>query len=226
MKAVISICALALAMTFQAYGQEIPQTDAMKREQKIVQLARKVGDPGVVSNSYYQLIAMEGENSTYKDSLAYFYFSARKYAPSFMMAEEVLKREPDHLDMLEIKAVSLEAIGALDKSAEVYAKLYSLTKSNFYGYNLAKLHLTTKKLDDAYKTIKEVETLNDTGEYTINFVINQNHTQPVELIAAIPYLKGVIEQEMEKPAEAKASFEKALKLQPDFVLAKEKLESF
>ena len=225
MKRAISICVFILAMTFQGYGQETQKEDQIKMEKRIAQLARKVGDPGVVTNSYYRLIAMEGENSKYKDSLTYFYFSARKYASSFMMADEVLKREPDHLDMLEIKAVSLEAIGALDKSAEVYEKLYGLTKSNFYGYNLAKLQLTTKKPEEAYKTIKEVETLNDTGEYTINFVINQNHTQPVELIAAIPYLKGVIEQELEKPAEAKTSFEKALKIQPEFVLAKEKLES-
>ena len=225
MKKILSIALMVLGLTLQAYGQSPSKAEQLETEKKIVKLARQVGDLGVVSNSFYRIIALEGETSTYKDSLAYFYFSSRQYAPSFMMAEETLKREPEHLDMLEIKAVSLEALGALDKSAEVYAQLFELTQVNFYGYNLAKLQLTMKKNEEAYATIKKVEGLNDTGEFNINFVINQNHTQSVELMAAIPYLKGLIEQELEKNAEAKISFEKAVKVQPDFVLAKEKLES-
>ena len=225
MNRLLKIGLLTLMITVQAFGQSPSQSEQLEVEKKIVSLARKVGDMGVVSNSFYRIIALEGENSTYKDSLAYFYFTSRKYAPSFMMAEEALKREPDHLDMLEIKAVSMEALGALDKSSEVYARLFELTRVNFYGYNLAKLQLTMKKSEDAYATIKEVEGLNDTGEFNINFIINQNHTQSVELLAAIPYLKGLIEEDLGKSSEAKISYEKAVKVQPDFVLAKEKLEA-
>ena len=57
------------------------------------------------------------------------------------------------------------------------------------------------------------------------FSINQNHTQQVELLAAIPYLKGVIEIDLDKETEAKASFQKALKIQPDFVLAQENFDA-
>jgi tetratricopeptide (TPR) repeat protein len=194
-------------------------------ERKIADLAKRVGDPAVVTSSFYRIIALEGDNSTYKDSLAYLYFSSRQFAPSFMMADEVLKRDPNHKEMREIKAVALESFGAIDKSAEEYAKLYALTKNNFHGYNLAKLEFTLKKYEEAYSTIKEVENLNDSGEYKISFAINQNHSQQVELLAAISYLKGLTEEELDKKAEAKISYEKSLKIQPDFVLAKEKLEA-
>lgn len=194
-------------------------------ERRIVDLAKRVGDPSMVTSSFYRIIALEGDNSTYKDSLAYIYFSSRQFAPSFMMADEVLKRDPNHLEMLEIKAVSLESFGAIDKSAEEYAKLYALTKSNYHGYNLAKLQFTLKNYEEAYKTIKEVEGLNDTGEYRISFAINQNHSQQVELLAAIPYLKGLIEEELDKKAEARLSYEKSIKIQPDFTLPKDRLEA-
>jgi tetratricopeptide (TPR) repeat protein len=194
-------------------------------ERRIADLAKRVGDPGIVTSSYYRIIALEGENSTYKDSLAYLYFSSRQFAPSFMMADEVLKRDPNHREMLEIKAVALESFGAIDKSAEEYAKLFALTKNNFHGYNLAKLQFTLKQYEEAYATIKEVEGLNDTGQYQISFAINQNHSQQVELLAAIPYLKGLIEEELDKKAEAKSSYEKSIKIQPDFVLPKEKIEA-
>ena len=142
-----------------------------------------------------------------------------------MMADEVLKRDPSHKEMLEIKAISLESLGALDKSAETYAVLFEKTKINYYGYNLAKLQLSMKKYDEAYKTIKDVEVLNDTGTYKVNFSINQNHNQQVELLAAIPYLKGIIEEKLDLMAEAKLSYEKALKIQPDFVLAQDGLDA-
>ena len=50
-----------------------------------------------------------------------------------------------------------------------------------------------KKYEEAYTTIKKVEALNDAGNIKLIF-INQNHTQQVELLAAIPYLKGLIDR--------------------------------
>lgn len=194
-------------------------------EYKVADLAKRVGDPTVVTSTFYRIIALEGENSTYKDSLAYIYFSARQFAPGFLMADEVLQREPEHLEMLEIKAVSLESLGAIDKSAEVYEKLFGLTQNNFHGYSLAKLQFGLKKYQEAYETIKKVEGLNDTGTYRVNFVINQNKTQQVELLGAIPYLKGLIEEELDLKDAAIQSYQKSLTVQPEFILPKNKLEA-
>jgi len=199
--------------------------EAISLEKQIIKKAKKIGDPSVATASIYRLIALEGENSTYKDSLAYIYFSSRRYAPCFMIATEVLKREPNHVEMLEMKAISLESLGAFDKATEVYQQLFKILKNNFHGYTIAKLQYSTKKYEEALKTIQEVEKLNDTGKYKVTYAINQNHNQQVELLASIAYLKGLIAIELDKNDLAKSSFEKAIKIQPDFVLAKEKLES-
>ncbi|MCA0932055.1 hypothetical protein LCM02_06300 [Lutimonas saemankumensis] len=191
-------------------------------EKEIIRNAKRFGDQNVATYSMYKLISLEGENSTYKDSLTYIYFSSRKYASCFLMANEVLERDPRNQAILELKAISLESLGALDKSMETYSELFALSNNNYHGYNVAKLQLSMNKFEEAYTTIKKVETLNDTGKVQVTFTINQNHTQQVELLAAIPYLKGVIEEELKKIPEAKASYDKAIKIQPDFVLAKEK----
>ncbi len=216
---------LIVLMTGLGVVAQADKSAQLETEYKVAELAKRVGDPSVVTSTFYRIIALEGENSTYKDSLAYIYYSARQYAPSFMMASEVLEREPDHLEMLEIKAVSLETIGAIDKSAEVYQKLFELTKSNIHGYSLAKLQYGLKNYEEAYKTIQTVEGLNDSGAYSVNFAINQNHTQQVELLGAIPYLKGLIEEELGMKDEAKLSYEKSLTVQPDFILPKERIEA-
>ena len=58
----------------------------------------------------------------------------------------------------------------------------------------------------------------------ITFSINQNHTLQVELLAAIYYLKGLDAIELNQKPVAKASFEEAIKIQPDFTLAKDNLD--
>jgi len=198
--------------------------EAIKTEKEIIQNAKSMGDPSVATYSMYKLIVLEGANSTYKDSLTYIYFSSRKYGSCYLMANEVLKRDPKNQAILELKAISLESLGAIDKSLEAYAELFTLSNNNYHGYSLAKLQLAMKQNDKAYATINKVEGLNDSGNYKVTFNINQTHTQQVELLAAIPYLKGVIEEVLEKPTEAKLSYNKALKIQPDFVIAKEKLD--
>ena len=216
---------LVVGLMFYTGVAQSNKEEAISLEKEIVRLAKSIGDPSVVTVGMFKLIALEGANSTYKDSLTYIYYSSRKYASCFLMANEVLKRDPKNQGIMELKAVSLESLGAIDKSVEVYEELFALSKNNYHGYNLAKLQLTMKKYEDAYKTVNVVETLNDTGQYKVTFSINQNHTQQVELLAAIPYLKAIIELELDKEAEAKASFQKALKIQPDFVLAQESFDA-
>ncbi len=219
----IKLLSIVLMVVTLGFAQN--NSSAINIEKEILKKAKKIGDPSVASYSIYRLIALEGENSTYKDSLAYIYFSSRQYAPCFMITSEVLEREPKHIEMLEMKAISLESLGALDKASEVYNELFKITKINFHGYNVAKLQFSTKKYKETLKTIQETEKLNDTGKYKVTFNINQNHTQQVELLAAIAYLKGLTETELDQKVVAKTSFERAIKIQPDFILAKEKLES-
>lgn len=219
-----SIIAVVTLITFSVSFAQNKNMEEIKIEKEVLNHAKMNGDAMVTTTSLYRLIALEGENSTYKDSLAYVYFSARKYAPCFMVASDVLKRDPKHVQMLEMKAVSLESLGALDKALETNEELFKLTNNNYNGYTVAKLQYSLKKFDEAYTTILKTEKLNDTGEFKVTFSINQQHTQQVDLLASIAYLKGLIAIELDKKDVAKVSFEKALKIQPDFVLAKDNLE--
>lgn len=215
---------LVIGSLFYSGQAQNNRQDAIALEKEMVRFAKSMGDVAVTTSSMYRLIALEGDNSTYKDSLTYIYYSARKYASCFLMSNEVLKRDPKNKAVLELKALSLESLGALDKSMEAFKELFAVSKNNFHGYSLAKLQLTMKMYEEAYATIKQVEAINDEGIYKVNFAINQNHTQEVELLAAISYLKALIEIDLDKKPEAKISLEKSLKIQSDFVLAREVLD--
>jgi hypothetical protein len=121
-----SLIIMMTLLTFAIGLAQNSKAEAISIEKQILKKSKTIGDPAIATASLYRLIALEGEKSTYKDSLAYVYFSARRYAPCFMIVSEVLQREPNHIEMLEIKAISLEALGAIGKSAEAYEKLFLL----------------------------------------------------------------------------------------------------
>ena len=208
-------------ITASVFGQV--NNEAVAFEKKVLEKAKQYNDISVVKSSMMRLVLLEGENSTYKDSLAFIYFQERAYPSSFIASQEVLKRDPNNVKMLEVQAFSLESIGAYDKAVESFKKLFAKTNNNYYGFSQANLQYILKDYSGAYATLLQVEKLNDTGNYTVSYAINQTHKQEIELIAAIQYLKGLCAVQLKNNPVAKASFEKALTTQPDFVLAKEAL---
>ncbi|MBJ2172863.1 hypothetical protein JBL43_01350 [Aureibaculum sp. A20] len=194
-------------------------------DKAVLKQALRYADSDVAKKSMYDIIAKEGDNSTYKDSLAYLYFNDRKYASCFMVCADVLSKDGSKQQILEMQAVSLENMGAYDKAAQTYAKLTVKSGNNYHAYKLANLYFALKKYDEAMSAIKKAQELKDTGEIKVSYAVNKNYQQQVALLAAISNLRGLIEFEQEKLDLAKISFQKAVEIQEDFVLAKENLEA-
>jgi len=211
---------VALLITTSIVAQT---SNNIELQQKKIKLALSYNDKVAAASAMFSIIAMEGEQSTYKDSLAYMYFNDAKYISSFLVTNDILKNKPDNIELLEINAISIENMGALDKAVEVYSNLLSKTKNNYHAYKLASLQVATKKFVDAYKSIKGADLLEDSGTIKVNFQVNKNYNQNVDLKAAIAYLEGIILLNMNKETDAKLSFMRAVNLFPDFVLAKSKL---
>lgn len=219
MKNLIYIFTFVLASTAIAQN-----TTSIAFEKQKLQQAKAYGDESIVANSMYSLIALEGPQSSYKDSLAYVYFNKRNYVSCFLVTNDLLKTKPDNLELLEMNAVSLESMGALEKSKEAYAKLFAKTNDNYHAYKLASIEFRMNQNEAAYVTVKKASQLSGNENLKITFQVNENYNQNVDLKASIAYLQGLIAVSLNKNAEAKASFESAIQIFPDFVLAKSKLE--
>lgn len=194
-------------------------------EQQKMRQALEFGDKTVAANAMYSIILLEGPKSVYKDSLAYLYFNDRNFISCFLVTNDILKNNPGNLDLLEMNAISLESMGAAEKAIEAYQNLFAKTNNNYHAYKLAGLQFGMNKNEEAYASIKKADKLPDDGKVKITFQVNKNYNQNVDLKAAIAYLEGIIATNLNKNNEAKISFERAIKLFPEFVLAKTKLDA-
>lgn len=220
MKNLLFIFSFILATTAIAQTSNTVELEKQKLKQALA-----YGDKVVAASSMYTIVALEGPQSSYKDSLAYLYFNDRNYVSCFLVINDILKRKADNLELLEMQAISLESMGAIEKASETYKTLVSKTNNNYHAFKLAGLQLTLNKLEEAYASIKKADQLPDDGTLKVTYQVNKNYNQNIDLKAAIAYLEGIIAVNLKKDAEAKLSFERALKLFPDFVLAKGKLSS-
>ena len=169
---------LIYILTFIITTTAIAQTsNTVVLEKEKLKQALAYGDKSVAASCMYNIINMEGPQSSYKDSLAYLYFNGRNYVSCFLVTNDILKKNPDKLKLLEMNAVSLESMGAIGKASEVYGTLLSKTNSNYHAYKLAGLQLALNKFEEAYISVKKANELPDTGKVTVNFQVNKNYNR-------------------------------------------------
>ena len=217
------IFGVTLLLTVAVVSAQEAQDTALDKQ--IMRQALAYGDNNIAVNSIYNIIAKEGANSTYKDSLAYLYFNGRRFSSCFMVCKDILSRDSNKKEILEMQAVSLESLGVLDQAAQSYALLVVKSNNNYHAYKLANIYYALKKNKEALNAIKKAESLTDSGKIKITTPINKNLTQQVSLKSAIANLRGLIQFDMDDIEGAKVSFQEAVTLEPEFKLAQENLEA-
>ena len=218
MKNILYIFAFIITTTAIAQTSNTVEFEKQKLKQALA-----YGDKTIAASSMYSIINLEGPQSSYKDSLAYLYFNDRNYVSTFLVTNDILKNKPDNVELLEMQAISLESMGAIKKASEAYTTLLTKTNNNYHGYKLAGLQFRLNEFDKAFSTIKKADQLADNEAMKIKFQVNKTYNQNVDLKAAIAYLEGIIAINLKKSEEAKISFARAIKIFPDFVLAKGEL---
>jgi tetratricopeptide (TPR) repeat protein len=210
---------LTIIFTSVAQKNKSAQSNETELEKKVMKQALKYADVSTTISSMHKIIALEGENSTYKDSLAIVYFKSQNYLSSHLVAKELLVSKVDNQQLLEINAVSLQNLGATKEAIEAYEKLFALSKNRYYGYELANLQMSIKRLEEAKISIEKAFTCADIEKATLVFPIDNTKNQDVPLNAAMYNLKGIIYYQLQDKVEAGKAFEEALKIMPDFATA-------
>jgi len=187
--------------------------------------ASKNGDFEVARTALYYMLAENPENYHLKDSLARIYLAQGYYFMADKMATEVLEKEPNNQQVMEIKAISLQATGNLKESVVYYEKLFNNGESIQHGYQLAVLQYNLQRFGECNATSDFIINNPKSAEESVYLNYGENNGQEVPLVAACHNLKGVMLKDLQKIEEAKLQFEAALKAKSDFVLASENLKS-
>ena len=211
----------------QNQGQEpldIRQTMVYKLQRGIYNRAIKYADVNAAINALYNICVLEPQNDSLLFLLAYSYFDNQRYFSATLTLNDVLLLNPDNLEALEMRAVSLERIGALDKSLDDYESLYLKSDNISYLYKVAMLQYQLKRFKEAKTNIDILLSKKQADEIKLFFPDENEEQQEVLMRASLHNLKGLIARDEGNVTEAKKQFGIALEVQPEFYVAKTNLQ--
>lgn len=222
---------LTLIVVFTSNAQDQKQqapTDSLpfdiQKNAFIYSIASRYSDIEVSRMALYNILAYNPNNVAILDSLALMYVDNQQYASAVLASQDALRINPNDLLATEIAAVSFENLGLKDRSITYYETLYLDNQNITTLYKIAFMQFDLKRFGEALNSADILIASSETAEKNLIFQKNQNQNQEVSMLAAAYRLKGMVEAEKGNIAEAKAHFEKALEVAPDFVIVKYQLE--
>ena len=230
MKSRILLLTLALFVSSVSIAQQTPTKKTVASAAKPSQHL-KVFDQSIVSGdaasailalNYY--IAEQGSNTSYADTLAMLYLQQGAYPQCYYWADKRLALKPEDNGLMEMKGVCLDKLNQPKEAIDIFEKLFKKTQNPFHGYKLLELQYSIKRLAECLATAEATEKLQFKPEYTMTYSIGQQMGRTY-LQSSIYNIHGLALYDLDKKAEAKTYFEKALALDTSFALAKQNLEA-
>jgi tetratricopeptide (TPR) repeat protein len=205
-------------------AQTQPQAPAVETDITIYNSAMKYGDYDAARFALYSLMAKHPENISYLDSLIRIYFMTGNWAQCILTGNEYMKKDTGNVDLMELVAVSNSNLSRNKEALDLYEKLYRKTGHLYHAYQVAVHQYIMQRYGECAQMIDII--VNDTAsaKELININAEENQSQQVPIRASALNLRGVMLKEINMPEKAKENFEAALKIAPDFILAKNNIE--
>lgn len=221
-------CLILLLFSFctvSAFAQTNPkETAEYKLNKEIYNKGIKYNDLGVSKDALFRLIALDPNDVSLLDSLAYLYFENAKYISSIMVCKDILAKNPNSLAAMEMSAVSLQNLGLKEKALEEYETLYLKNNDINTLYQIAFLQFDLKRYNESKTSVNIILENKTLDSLKVVHGTSQKTQQEVPMKASVLNLKGLIDFESGNKEEAKKYFEEALKLAPEFEHPKENLK--
>jgi len=201
-------------------AQKIKKTDLLQLEKQVFRHSLQNFDTDAAKNAAYRIIALEGKQTVYMDSLAYIYMNQNNFLSCLKVSNQILEQK-EKFPILKLKAISLENLNAPKEAIVVYEKIFQQEQTPSVAYKLALLQYQIKRTAEAFATLKSVENKEFPTDMNILFTGPKKDQQQVPFKAAYYNLLAMISYDLHNYDESIAYFNKALEIFPDFYVAKQ-----
>lgn len=221
---IASVALFSATIIFAQTGKTVPPAAKSNPHLKAFNIAASSGDVNTAITALNYYIADQGNNTPYADTLAMLYMQQGAFAQCYYWANQRLQAKPDDNNLMEMKGICLDKLQQPKESIAVFEKLFSKTQSPYHGYKLMELQYSIKRLAECIATANVAERLQYKPEFTMTYNVGEQVGRTY-LQAGVYNIHALALYDLDKKAEAKAYFEKAVALDSNFVLARQNLEA-
>ena len=153
-------------------------------------LGKKLNDNQISKIACFEIIAIEGNQSSYKDSLTSIYFEEQNYTASLLLSDELLNVNSSS-SIIALKAYSLKGLNRKVEAKEQFQKLVEMKKDKHYVFEIAFLEYELGYYNDALSTIDYGNALFDSNLKKVDFTF-ANEKYVIEISKAFHLLKILV----------------------------------
>lgn len=231
---VISLALLAFGFSVEAASKkkknkEKPSVNAQINTDSIAQqIAISLADYDKAITFGYSILAKDPTNINKTFHLARLHYLAKNFEISLNVCSIIISKDSLNINAMQLAALNFVALKATADAVKLYKAMASKFNNPLYLYQASIIEFESNQLDDCLNTIntllkiKSIENLKI--EMTRKNAINKIVKEEIFLPAAAYNIKGFIALKKNDLANAKANFQKALVLEPSFVLAENNLK--
>jgi len=182
------------------------------------------GDYEVARIALFNMIVKHPDSLNFLDSLVTLYFSLGQMPQCILAGLQYIQRDTGNLSVMEMVALAYSQLSKNKEALEMYERMFKQTGNIYYAYQTAVQQFYLKRIGECNQMIDLI--LSNPKSLTEKIAINmeQGAQQQVPVKAAALNMRGIIFKDMNMPDKARAAFEEALAIMPDFALAKGNLE--
>lgn len=203
------------------------KTEMVQLQKSIYANAAKYNDIVAAKDALYALIELDptgGGTASYKDSLLNLFYGSQQYVSAVLLGRELHDQDPKNKSRLAILALAEQNLGVYVESLDHYKKLYDLSQNPSDLYQAAVLEFQLQRYLECNISLDKILSNPASEKEKIYIAYNQQQGQECPLKAAAFNIKGYSAQSMNKMDDAKMMFNEALKVFPEFELAKNNIK--
>lgn len=185
--------------------------------------AVKYYDLQAATSALYNAIALKPERTDLLDSLTYLYFAAERYGQVYLLGEDILKKDDKRNEIREMVAIAKQSLNMTKEALADYEKLYAASKELQFLYQMATLQYQLKRYGECIASLDQIIANPESANKQIAIKNQDGSGQNVPMKAAAHNVKGICAMEVSQDDAARDNFNEAIKLFPDFALAKNNL---
>ena len=186
---------------------------------KVYKNAKANGDYISCISALNRIMARDEYNMGVYDSLARVYYQAQLFVPAYQVAQKALQQSNND-DLVLIAAESSERIGKTPESIDYYLQwLQNHPNEINISYKVATAYFNIKNIPAAKGELAKIIKNPKAKEIGLNFNTD-NVAQTISYYAAALNVLGFIQMQEKDFIKAEIAFLEALKVHPNFVLAK------
>jgi len=191
---------------------------AYETESRVFHMSLKYSDLPTATKALFNMIALNPENKSLKDTLCFLYFQRKAWEQCILVGTEILQYKSDDIAITEAVAFSQKSLNLTRESLSKYEKLYQMNGNVLYLYEVAKLQYALKRNGEFDVSVNNLMNHPEAASKKVTVQLPENRQQNVLLKSACLNLKGVLLLESKDYVNAKKHFEAANQIDPQFVL--------